>query len=156
MNYFLYVAAVFCISCSLYAQETTKTDDKPIPQELYDLGLNECNAACTPSFGKKVCMQLCTCSMNEFKKRMKLTEYLALQAALVKGEVSKQQRAIMDSIAKKCDKELTIPLPKVEKPATGTKTGPTAPPPGTKKSDKQTTKPKEKEQQENKKPEDKK
>ncbi|WND01842.1 hypothetical protein QGN29_09795 [Temperatibacter marinus] len=89
-----------------------------IPQELYDLGMKECTTSCTPAFGKAVCFQLCQCSMNEFKKRLQLKEYLSLKAATLQGNISVDQRKVMDSIAKTCDAKLTlkVPKPKIKKP----------------------------------------
>lgn len=114
---------IFLFSSAAIAQD--------IPKELMDLGLKECNTGCTPSFGKKVCAQLCSCSMNAFKKKMKLPAYLELQAALVKGETTPDQRKIMDDIAKKCDSELTIKVPAPAKPVPAP-----VPAPGEKKEDK--------------------
>lgn len=110
LKFALTAVGALVLSSSITAQE--------IPKELLDLGIRECRAGCVPSFGEKVCTQLCSCSMNEFKKRMTLPEYLALKSASTQGKVTDAQRKMMDDIAKKCDAALTIPVPKpvVKKP----------------------------------------
>lgn len=107
----VFTAASLFVAGNVAAQE--------IPKELLTLGLNECKTSCTPAFGEKVCKQLCSCSMNEFKKRLNLPEYLALKSATVQNKITKDQRKVMDGIAKVCDAKLTIdvPKPKVRKPA---------------------------------------
>lgn len=125
-RFLMFITAFFLGALAVVAQE--------IPEELINLGVQECKAGCKPSFGEKICQTLCRCAMGEFKNRLKLPEYLALKSATMEQNITPDQRKIMNSIAQTCDKqvEFDVPLPKAGKPVPKPGTKP-VPKPGEKK-----------------------
>lgn len=91
-----------------------------IPADMLNLDLKRCKKDCVPAFGEQVCQQLCSCSVREFKKRMDFDQYLDLSARLVRNNLKPEQRVMLDSIAKKCDAEITMPIPAPKKATTPT------------------------------------
>lgn len=94
-----------------------------IPQDLLDLDFQRCVNDCVPGFGEATCKPLCECTVGEFKKRLDFDGYLELSVQLSRGEITPQNRTLLDDIAQMCTAKIEKDGVEIGGPATPTPSG---------------------------------
>lgn len=73
-----------------------------IPLPLLESDRKSCKASCEKSYSGKQCNQLCDCTVSEMQKKVSFDLYLQLTAEVSQGQLSKENTAMMGSIAQRC------------------------------------------------------
>jgi hypothetical protein len=94
--------AAAIVVCSAVAVAQSKA----IPADLLALDRQRCMKDCEPGFGAETCKPLCDCTVEEFQKRLDFSKYLDLSAQLARGELSADNRTLLDGIANYCASQL--------------------------------------------------
>lgn len=81
---------------------STASAQQPIPEERLNANLNQCLAGCRPNNEEAVCQTLCGCTIEQFRTKLSLADYLTLESEMKAGEMSPPVQKFLDETAAFC------------------------------------------------------
>lgn len=75
---------------------------QPIPEERLEANLKQCLAGCRQNNEEDVCQTLCGCTIDQFRTKLSLADYLTLETEMKDGEMSPPVQKFLDETAAFC------------------------------------------------------